>query len=100
MKTIFAIAAGDQYNQIARNQLYDAEAMMEASRAAAEQRKTNAVPPEQATPKTGPEKVFAGMPENQLHEMFSYGDPMVYGVAVAGDRLLVRTGQHLYCVGQ
>ena len=91
---------GDQYNQVARNQLYDADAMMEASRLAAEQRKANAVPPEQAAPKTGPEKVFAGMPENQLHEMFSYGDPMVYGVAVAGDRLLVRTGQHLYCVGQ
>ena len=67
---------GDQYNQVARNQ------------------------PEQAAPKTGPEKVFSGMPENQLHEIFSFGDPMVYGVAVAGDRLLVRTGQHLYCVGQ
>ena len=91
---------GDQYNQVARNQLYDADAMMEARRAAQQQRKANSVPPEQAAPKTGPEKVFAGMPENQLHEMFSYGDPMVYGVAIAGDRLLIRTGQHLYCVGQ
>ena len=50
--------------------------------------------------RTGPEKVFAGMPESQLHQMFSYGDPTVYGVAVAGDRLLIRTGQQLYCVSK
>lgn len=90
---------GDQYEQVARNQLYDVDDMVEASLAAAQQRKANAVPPEQAAPKTGPEKVFAGLPEKELHEMFSYGDPTVYGVAVGGDRLLVRTGQHLYCVG-
>ena len=90
---------GDQYDQVARNQLYDAAAFLEASRAAEQQRKANAVPPEQAAPKSGPEKVFAGMPEKQLHQMFSYGDPMVYGVAVASDHLLIRTGQHLYCVG-
>lgn len=89
---------GDQYNPVARNQLYDAEATMEASRAAEQQRKANVVPPEQAAPKTGPEKVFAGMPESQLHKMFSYGDPIVYGVAISGDRLLIRTGQQLFCV--
>lgn len=91
---------GDEYDQVARNQLYDASAMMDAREAAEEQRRANAVPADQAAPKTGPEKIFAGMPESQLHQMFSYGDPMVYGVAVAGDRLVVRTGQHLYCVSQ
>lgn len=91
---------GDEYDQVARNQLYDAEAMLEAREAAEKQREANAVPEDQAAAKTGPEKVFAGMPENRLHQMFSYGDPMVYGVAVAGDRLLVRTGQRLYCIGK
>ncbi|MGB7343566.1 MAG: PQQ-binding-like beta-propeller repeat protein [Pirellulaceae bacterium] len=90
---------GDEYDQVARNQLYDANAMMEAREAAEKQRKANTVPADQAKPKTGPEKVFAGMPESQLHQMFSYGDPMVYGVAVAKDRLIIRTGQTLFCVG-
>ncbi len=89
---------GDQYDQVARNQLYDAEAMMEAREVAAKQRSENAVPPDQAAPKSGPERVFAGMPESRLHQMFSYADPMVYGVAVAGERLLIRTGQRLFCV--
>ena len=74
--------------------------MMDAREAAQKQRKANAVPANQAKPKSGPEKVFAGMPEIQLHQMFSYGDPMVYGVAVAKDRLLIRTGQTLFCVGE
>jgi len=51
--------------------------MMEASRAAERKRKAYAVPQDQAAPKTGPEKVFAGMPESQLHMTFSYGDPIV-----------------------
>jgi hypothetical protein len=38
------------------------------------------------------------MPEKALHEIFSYGDPTVYGAVVVEGRLLVRTGQHLYCV--
>ncbi|QDS94452.1 outer membrane biogenesis protein BamB [Roseimaritima multifibrata] len=90
---------GDEYDQVARNQLYDREAMLEAQELAAEQRRANAVPSDQVKPKSGPEKVFAGMPETQLHKIFSYGDPMVYGVAVAEDRLLIRTGQTLFCVG-
>ena len=89
---------GDDYDQVARNQLYDAEAMMEAREVAARQRNDNAVPPDQAAPKSGPERVFAGMPESRLHQMFSYADPMVYGVAVAGERLLIRTGQRLFCI--
>lgn len=97
--TCIVLRPGAEYDQVARNRLYDAEAMIEAREAAEKQRLANAVPPEQAAPKSGPEKVFAGMPESQLHRMFSYGDPMVYGVAVAGDRLLVRTGQQLFCVG-
>ncbi len=90
---------GDQYDQVARNRLWDREAMMEAKAAAEQQRSANLVPADQAKPKTGPEQVFAGMPERQLHQMFSYDDPTVYGVAVAGNRLLIRTGQRLYCVG-
>ncbi|QDT05028.1 outer membrane biogenesis protein BamB [Rubripirellula lacrimiformis] len=91
---------GDQYDQVARNQLYDAGAMMDARELAEKQRLANVVPADQAAPKSGPEKVFAGMPESQLHQMFSYGDPMVYGVAVADGRLLIRTGQQLFCISQ
>lgn len=100
MKNGFTVVLrpADEYEQVARNQLYNAAAMVEAREAAEEQRIANAVPADQAVPKSGPEKVFAGMPESRLHQMFSYGDPMVYGVAVAGDRLLVRTGQRLFCV--
>jgi len=90
---------GDQFDQVARNQLFDAEALREAAEAAARQRQQNAVPPELAGPKQGPEKVLAGLSERQLHQMFSYGDPLVYGVAVAEDRLLIRTGQQLFCIG-
>lgn len=79
---------GDEYDQVARNQLWDAEAMWVAKAAAEKQRAANTVPTDQAKPKTGPEKVFSGMPESQLHDMFSYGDPTVYGVAAAGNRLL------------
>ncbi|WP_153557666.1 outer membrane protein assembly factor BamB family protein [Roseimaritima sediminicola] len=91
---------GDQYDQVARNQLYDARAMLAARESAAKQRRANTVPADEAPPKKGPEQVLAGMPERQLHQMFSYGDPLVYGIAVAQDRLLIRTGQHLYCVSQ
>lgn len=90
---------GDDYDQVARNQLYDASAMMDAREAAERQRRANTVPTDQAMPKSGPEKVFAGMPEDQLHRMFSYGDPMVYGVAVAKNHLIIRTGQQLFSVG-
>jgi len=91
---------GEEYDQVARNQLWDAEAMMEAKVAAEKQRQTNRVPDDQAKPKSGPEKVFAGMPENQLHQMFSYSDPTVYAAAVAQDSLLIRTGQRLYCISK
>lgn len=90
---------GDQYDQVARNQLWDAKEMRAAAEAAAEARKANQVSAEEAKPKTGPEKVLSGLPERSLHEMFSYGDPTVYAAAIAGDRLLIRTGQTLYCVG-
>lgn len=94
------IRPGTEFDQVSRNQLFDADAFREASEAAEIQRKKNAVPAELAKPKDGPEKVLAGMPEKQLHQMFSYGDPMVYGVAVAEDRLFIRTGQQLFCVGR
>lgn len=89
---------GDQYDQVARNRLWDASTMADAAKSAAAQRKANTVPADQAKPKTGPERVFAGLPEKQLHQMFSYGDPTVYGVAAIDGNLILRTGQHLYCV--
>jgi outer membrane protein assembly factor BamB len=96
--TAVVIRPGDQYDQVAMNRIWSREEMLAAIESAAAQRKANAIPPDQAKPKTGPEKVFAGMSENQLHQMFSYGDPLVYGVAAVDGCLLIRTGQHLYCV--
>jgi hypothetical protein len=96
--TTIVLRPGEQYDQVARNRLWDAEEMVEAAREATELRRTNAVPVDQAKPKTGPERVFAGLPERQLHQMFSYGDPTVYGFAASGGSLLFRTGQRLYCV--
>ena len=96
--TTVVVRPGKEYEQIARNQLFNGEDVVAASRAAAQQRQANAVPADQAKPKTGPEKVFAGMPEKQLHQMFSYSDPTVYGVAAGDGCLIIRTGQHLYCV--
>lgn len=102
MKNGFAVVLrpGREYDQVARNQLFDADAFQLASEAAEKQRKENTVPAGLAKPKEGPEKVLAGMPEKQLHQMFSYGDPIVYGVAVAEDRMLIRTGQQLFCVSE
>ncbi|MEX1027615.1 MAG: hypothetical protein WD049_06360 [Candidatus Paceibacterota bacterium] len=40
----------------------------------------------------------ADCPAKQVTARNAYS--MVYGVAVANNRLLIRTGQHLYCVGQ
>ncbi len=96
--TAVVIRPGDQYDQIAMNRIWSREEMLAANESAAEQRKANVVPADQAKPKTGPERVFAGISENQLHQMFSYGDPLVYGVAAVDGCLLIRTGQHLYCV--
>ncbi len=89
---------GDEFDQVARNQLWDVEQMRAAEKAAAAQRKENAVPTDQAKPKTGPEKMLAGMPEESLHQMFSYGDPTAYAASVVDGNLLIRTGQHLYCI--
>ncbi len=89
---------GEAFDVVAKNQLWSREEMIEASEAATLLRKSNTVPPEQAVPKTGPEKVFKGMPEAQMHQMFSYGDPLVYGVAAVDEAVLIRTGQHLYCI--
>jgi outer membrane protein assembly factor BamB len=88
----------DTFEVVARNELWDEKAMLAAAEAARKQRAANAVPPEEAPPKEGPEAVFAGMPEAELHMAFSYGDPTAYAAAIVEGRLLVRTGQHLYCV--
>lgn len=89
----------DSFQVVARNELWSDEEMLAASAAAKQQRQDNSVPADQAPPKAGPEKIFAGMPEAQLHKLFSYGDPTVYAAAIVEGRLLIRTGQHLYCVG-
>ena len=44
--------------------------------------------------------MLAEMPEEQLHQMFAYGDPPAYASAIVDGRLLIRTGQHLYCVSE
>ncbi len=92
------LKAADTFEVVARNELWDEKAMLAAAEAARKQRAANAVPPDEAPPKEGPEAVFAGMPEAQLHQAFSYGDPTAYAAAIVEGRLLVRTGQHLYCV--
>ena len=94
------LCPGDEYDQCARNQLYDAQALQAARETAKKQREANTIPAAQAAFRTDPEKVFAGVPESQLPQIFSYSDPMVYGIAVASNRLLLRTGQHLFCVSQ
>ncbi|NND95803.1 MAG: PQQ-binding-like beta-propeller repeat protein [Pirellulaceae bacterium] len=91
---------GDTFDQVARNQLWDRDQMIEAAENAATLRKQNSVPPDQAKPKTGPEKVFGSMPETALHRMFSYDDPSAYSAVVVDGSLLIRSGQHLYCVRQ
>ncbi len=92
------IRPGDEYEQLTRNQLWDREEMMAAAESARKAREVNTVPADEAKPKTGPEAVFTGMSESSLHQMFSYGDPTVYATVLVGDRMLIRTGQHLYCV--
>ncbi len=100
LKNGFAVVLrpGKTFDQIARNQLWDYHQMKAAEAAAAKLRKKNVVPADQAKPKTGPEKVLSGMSEKSLHKMFSYGDPIVYAIALVDGNLLVRTGQHLFCI--
>ncbi len=90
---------GPTYDEVARNQLWDEEQMQKAAASARRQREANQVPPEEAPPKKGPDQQLAGMPEAKVHQMFSYGDPTVYATALVEGCLLMRTGQHLYCVG-
>lgn len=92
------LAAGDEFHVLASCQLWDREEMTAAAEAASAMRKKNAVPAESQKPKTGPEAEFGKMPEKQLHQMFSYGDPTVYGVAAVDGHLVIRTGQHLYAI--
>ena len=66
--------------------------------AAAELKNKNRVPADQAKPKTGAEKMLARMPEQSLHKMFSYGDTVAYAATIIDGNLLIRTGQHLYCI--
>ncbi len=89
---------GNTFDEVARNRLWDEQQMQTAATSARRQRTANQVPPEEAPPKEGPEAELAGMPEPQLHRMFGYGDPTVYATALVEGCLLVRTGQHLYCV--
>ena len=90
---------GRAFDEVARNRLWDEEQMRAAAAAARRQRTANKVPPGEAPPKEGQEAELAKMPEAQLHQIFAYGDPTVYATALVEGCLLVRTGQHLYCVG-
>ena len=90
---------GRTFDEVARNRLWDEEQMQAAAAAARRQRVANRVPPGEAPPKEGEEAELAKMPEAQLHQIFAYGDPTVYAIALVDECLLVRTGQHLYCVG-
>lgn len=96
--TTIILRPGDEYDEVARNELWNEDEMEEASRKAAQARVVNAVPADQATPKAGPELILGKLPESQLHAVFSYGDPTVYGIAAVDGNLLIRTGQQLYCV--
>lgn len=89
---------GSTFDEVARNRLWDEEQMQAAATAARRQRAANQVPPQEAPPKEGQEAELAKMPEAQVHQMFSYGDPTVYATALVEGCLLIRTGQHLYCV--
>ena len=94
------IKPGKKFQQVARNQLWDLEQMQAAAKSAKEKRAANKAPASEVLPRKGPEKVFSGMPEEKLHQIFSYGDPTVYAAAVVDGNLLIRTGQHLYCIGE
>ena len=89
---------GSTFDEVARNKLWDEEQMQAAAATARRQRVANQVPPEDAPPKEGPEAELGKMPEAKLHQIFSYGDPSVYATALVEGCLLIRTGQHLYCV--
>ncbi|MHC5108969.1 MAG: outer membrane protein assembly factor BamB family protein [Planctomycetota bacterium] len=90
---------GRTFDEVARNTLWDEEQMQVAAAAARRQRVANQVPQGDSPRKEGPEQALAEMPESTLHRMFSYGDPTVYAAALVEGCLLIRTGQHLYCVG-
>ena len=92
------LRAGRTFDEVARNKLWDEEQMWTAAAEAKRHRAANRVPPREAPPKEGPEKQLGAMPEAQLHQIFSYQDPTVYAIALVEECLLVRTGQHLYCV--
>ncbi|MEM7198633.1 MAG: PQQ-binding-like beta-propeller repeat protein [Planctomycetota bacterium] len=88
----------DTFKAVARNPLWDEEQMLAAAESARRQRGASAVEPGEAPPREGPEKALRSMPEASVHRLFSYGDPVAYATAVVEGRLLVRTGQHLFCV--
>lgn len=89
---------GPDFEEVARNVLWNEGQLAEAAKAARRQREQNR-PTDKPVPAPGSlEARLARLPEQQLHKMFSYGDPVVYAVAVADGRLLIRTGQRLYCI--
>ena len=89
---------GDSYDELSRNRLWDEKQLDAAAELARTQRQANALPPGEAPPKSGAEQQLAGMPEAQLHRIFSYGDPIVYAAAVVDGSLLIRTGQQLHAI--
>lgn len=98
--TTLVLRPGKKFDPVAKNTLWDEKQLQEAAKIAKKQRDANKVPPEEAPKQEGPEKLLSGLPEANLHKFFSYGDPIVYGTAVVDGRLVIRTGQQLYCIGQ
>lgn len=90
---------GRTYDEVARNRLWSEEDEIRAAEVARRQRASNRAPTDEAARKDGPEAQLAAMPEAQLHQMFSYGDPIAYGIALVDGCLLVRAGQELTCIG-
>lgn len=89
---------GPEFDEVARNVLWSEEQLAEAAKAARQQRQQNR-PADKPVPAAGsPEAQLAQLPEQKLHEVFSYGDPVVYAMAIADGRLMLRTGPHLYCI--
>jgi outer membrane protein assembly factor BamB len=96
--TVIVLETDDSYQEIGRNRVWAADEHQEMAELAAAMRKANQVPADQAKPKEGPERILGGLSEKQLHQMFEYGDPTIYGIAAVDGHLVVRTGMVLYCI--
>lgn len=100
--TVLVLEAGPEFVELATNRLWkegevpaatkpspaDIAALTNAARDGG--RDTDAAP--------DPEAAIRSLDLAAQHRIFSYYDPVIYGAAAVDGRLLVRTGQTLYCV--